>query len=167
MDEVLDRLPGFDRRIRDRLRDVSRKFSADGESPDRDGDCDYPLFERTQLVLGSLRRRGASRDDRGEDYNDLRAGGVDIGVRSGHELASSQRRCLISGMEELVRLWVGGSRGTLGFRRLEQSADGGGRNSRPRSRDSTIAHMRANSPALFFRRRPASLFFPLSLLSKT
>src|SRR5215470_8698598 len=127
MDEILDRLARFDRRICHRLRDVSRKFSADGESPDRDGDCDYRLFHRAQLLLSSLRRRGASRDDRREDYYDLRAGGVDICVWSGHELASSQRRCLISEMEKLVRLWVRGPRGTLGFRRLEQSADGGGR----------------------------------------
>src|SRR5262249_42648343 len=100
MDEILDRLSGFDRRIRDRLIDVSPKFSAYGQSPDRGGYCDNHLFHRAQLFLRSLRRRGANRDDRREDSNDLRAGGVDIGVRSGHELASSQRRCLIGEMEE-------------------------------------------------------------------
>src|SRR5262249_57779034 len=108
---------------------------------------------------GGGERRGARR----EDYNDLRAGGVDICVRSGHELASSQRCCLISGMEGLVRLWVGRSRGTLGFRRLEQSADGGGRNSRPRSPDSAITRMGTHSPAVFVRGRPSRLFLPLSI----
>ena len=94
------------------------------------------FFTAAQLLLRSIRRSRANRDDRREDSHDLRAGGVDIDVRSGHELASSQRRGLVSGMEELVRLRFGGSRGTLGFRRLEQSVDGGGRNSRPGSRDS-------------------------------
>ena len=117
-------------------RDVSRRFLPMARPPARDGDRDHRLFHRAQLLLRSLRRSRANRDDRREDSHDLRAGGVDIDVRSGHELGSSQRRGLISGMEELVRLRVGGSRGTLGFRRLEQSVDGGGRNSRSGSRDS-------------------------------
>ena len=116
-------------------------FLADDKPSARDGYCHHRFFHRAQLLLCSLRRSRANRDDRREDSHDLRAGGVDIDVRIGHELASSQRRGLISGMEELVRLRVGGSRGTLGFRRLEQFVDGGGRNSRSGSRDSAIARM--------------------------
>ena len=86
----LDRLAGFDRRIRDRLRDFSRKRSADRESRARDGDCDHRLFHRAQLLLRSLRRRGASLDDSGEDSHDLRAGGFDTGIWSEHELGSSE-----------------------------------------------------------------------------
>ena len=97
-------------------------------------------------------------DDRRENSHDLRAGGVDIDVRSGHELASSQRRGRISGMEELVWLRVGGSRGTLGIRRLEQSVDGGGRNSQPGSRDSAVTRMGTDSRSLFVRGRQSRLF---------
>ena len=61
-------------------------------------------------------------------------------------------------MEELVRLRVGGSRGPLGFRRLEQSADGGRRNSRSGSCDSASARMGTRSCTPFVRGRQSRLF---------
>ena len=105
------------------------------------GNRDHRLLHRPQLLLGSVRRSGANRDDGRQDSHDLRAGGIDIDVRSSHELGSSRRRRRISGMEELVRLRGSGYRGALGVRRLEQSLDGGGRGSRAQSRDSARARI--------------------------
>ena len=104
MDEILDRIAGLNCCIRDRLRDVPRKFSAGGEPPDRNRNRDHRLFHRPQLLLGSVRRSRANRDDGRKDSHDLWAGGIDIDARSRHQLGSSRRRRRIGGMEELVRL---------------------------------------------------------------